>query len=493
MKALALIIGNANYKQEKFILDNPVNDANSLSDKLMRLGFTVFKIKDCDIEKFEEEINYFGEELKKYDYGLFFFAGHGLQIDGLNYLTAIDTNFSSSISAKRTSILLDEVLGVMQKVNTKVNILIIDACRDNPLPNESRSVQSGLAVLNPPDGTIIAFSTSPGKKAMDSGGGNNSVYTKALSNHLDDSTISIEEFFKRVRATVSTMTEGNQTPWYHSSLIGDFSFNSGQLIHSVDLPYGDEFVADKNFISTGSKADNVIEGFKTHIWQNQNTAIRNLRAVQVNDIDKNRLFLIGRNILQASIGGEFECQKFMDNLSQTLTRYSINGENHLLNGILFEIYFNPEGKFREMNFKNGYIDEIFRLQTNLDFKSSFDFINKHLQPFREYLFYIPSSLPTSLPIEIVFEKFESDIFSETNDVYRIKSIKYKNLSILDSYELHIYGFYQPYADFIKVLREQLSVPINLLRISSNIELATKIGVLIFLPPNLKFSKRQNEI
>lgn len=210
MNALALVVGNANYNNPQFKLDNPVNDANSIGDKLMRLGFTVYTIRDCAIEKFEEEITFFENELKKYDYGLFFFAGHGLQIDGLNYLTAKDTNFSGNLSAKRTSILLDDILKVMQKANTKVNILIIDACRDNPLPNEFRSAESGLASLYAPEGTIIAFSTSPGKKAMDSGGGNNSIYTKALFNHLDDSSISVEELFKRVRATVSTLSDENK-------------------------------------------------------------------------------------------------------------------------------------------------------------------------------------------------------------------------------------------------------------------------------------------
>lgn len=121
--------------------------------------------------------------------------------------------------------------------------------------------------------------------------------------------------------------------------------------------------------------DEVIEGFKTHNFYNQNRALNNLCTIPLSDIDKNRLFLIGRNILQAAIGGAYECGNFFQHLTLNLARYNKDGENHLLNGILFEIYFNSEGKFREGDFKSGLVDEIFRLQTATFFKSSFEFIN----------------------------------------------------------------------------------------------------------------------
>ena len=484
MNALALVIGNANYNEPSFKLDNPVNDANAMADKLMKLGFIVEKATNYNIDELGFAYDSFIGELEKYDCGLFFFAGHGFQIDGINYLTATDLSITSMYSIKRTSLSLDEVLNGMQKSSAKLNIVIIDACRDNPLPANYRSLSRGLATIKEAQGTIIAFSTSPNSTAKDSGAGDNSVYTEALLNHLNDSNIEIEEFFKRVRTTVYNLTNERQEPWYHTSFTGNFSFNSGQLIHSVDLPYAYEFVADKNFVSNGSDADKVIEGLKILHWSDQKTAIIKLGKIHISDIDKNQLFLIGRNILQSAIGEEFNCQKFIENLNSKLAYYNRDGENHLLNGVLFEIYFNSEGKFREKDFKTGYIDEIFKLQTNKDFKPSFDFINNQLQPFRDYLFYIPSSSPISLPIEIVFEEFEWEFLSEKKLDYKVKSIKYKITEILEPYDNS--HWYMSYKDFKEKLSNQLAVPSSLLTISRNFNLSESTS--IFIPNNFKISK-----
>lgn len=142
MNAFALVIGNAEYSLDKDKLVNAVNDAQDVSQKLLNLGFIVNKSINCDRETFDRDIRKFGEDLKKYDIGVFYFSGHGLQIEGINYLTSIDTNFEDDISAKNTSFPLSEIIEYMQRAKSIINILILDACRDNPLPNQYRGINS---------------------------------------------------------------------------------------------------------------------------------------------------------------------------------------------------------------------------------------------------------------------------------------------------------------------------------------------------------------
>jgi len=471
MNALALLIGNAQYIYSKDRLINSGNDAEDFGKKLLNLGFIVKRAIDCNGETFEREVQSFGEELKKFDVGLFYFSGHGLQIDGKNYLTSIDTSFVDSVSAKHTSFPLDQVIEYMQQANPIIKILILDACRNNPLPNQYRSIQgNGLAPIHAPKGTIIAFSTSPGETAMDYGFGRNSIYTGSLLNHIDDTNIPIEDFFKRVRTSVFTLSNGKQTSWEHTSLIGNFYFNSGQLIHSIELPYKNEYIADENFQSTGTEIDNIIEGLRTHDYYKQKPALVLFERMLPHVLDESSLFLIGRNILQTAIGGEFNAQSIFKNLDHWLLKYSSGNNNHILNGILFEIYFNSKGQFRQTDFKNELIDEIFKLQLNKRYESSFQFIIKQLAPFREYLFYIPSSPPTALPIEVTFE---TTVFT-LNDIpvfgHKLISIKHEEVELLEPYEDTQFNTISVnYEQFSERLKTELSVPKNMLRLSMNVQ------------------------
>ena len=316
MNAIALVVGNADYYGEHNKLINAVNDANDFSTKLLSLGFVVRKTINCNNEQFDRDVRSFSDDLKSYDVGLFYFSGHGLQIDGQNYLTSLDTNFSDSISVKHTSIPLNEVMDYMQNDKTLIKILILDACRNNPLPE--RGTNLGLAPIYAPKGTIIAFSTSPGETAMDYGAGRNSIYTGSLLNHIDDRNIPIEDFFKRVRTSVYTLSNGKQTSWEHTSLIGNFCFNSGQLIHSPKIPYGENCVIDKTFESHGTEIDEIIIALKSYNWYIQHPAIQKLNSLSPKNIDISTKFLLGRNILQTAIGGEFSACSIFNNLSDWL-------------------------------------------------------------------------------------------------------------------------------------------------------------------------------
>ncbi|CAA0155120.1 Peptidase C14 [Tenacibaculum maritimum] len=491
MNALALVIGNADYSLEKDKLVNAVNDAQDVSNKLLNLGFIVNEVIDCNRETFDREIRKFGNDLKQYDIGLFYFSGHGLQIEGNNYLTSIDTSFVDDISAKNTSFPLSEIIEYMQRAKSIINILILDACRDNPLPSQYRGINSqGLAPIYAPKGTIIAFSTSPGEKAMDYGAGRNSIYTGAFLNHIDDVNIPIEDFFKRVRTSVYTLSKGKQTSWEHTSLIGNFCFNSGQLIHSTDLPYKQEYIADENFQSKGTEVDEIIVKLKTYDWYKQEPAIKKISKLNFREIGISEQFLLGRNILQTAIGGEFSANSIIKNLNSWLQSSIIDGENHILNGILFEIYFDSKGHFRQENFKCYLIDDIFYLQGNDQYKSSFEFINRQLQPFADFLFYIPSVPHMTLAIEIQFEEVSWTVGEATMTAHKLTSVKQHHIEYLEDFDNDndFNAIQVNYKQFIQTLQKELCVPLNHLRLSMNVK--EEDLKRIYIPWDFKLKKKK---
>ncbi len=304
-KGLALIVGNVKYASPDLRLINAVNDAIGVSNKLRRLGFVVNNYNDVTTEDFSRILHEFGDELQSYKVGAFYYAGHGLQIDGRNFLTGVDTSFHDSHSVQYSSINVDEIVDRMQHNSLDVKIIVLDACRDNPLPKMRGVTNDGLAPIHAPKGTIIAFSTSPGERAKDLGAGKHSVYTEAFLEHIGDVNIPIEEFFKRVRTTVFAHTKGKQTSWEHTSLIGEFFFNSGQLIHSVKLPYKTDHVADGLFSSSGSDFDEIIAKMKSYDWYQQGPALTKFRGIEPNNLTiSESFFWAGRNFLQMAVGEE---------------------------------------------------------------------------------------------------------------------------------------------------------------------------------------------
>ena len=167
-KLTALVIGNASYA-DGAKLNNPTNDADDIGDCLGRCGFSVIKALDCTNETMERSLDKFRDALKKSDVGLFFFAGHGIQVDGENYLNTIDTDFTDETSTKYSSQALNKIIETMDKSGISTKIIILDACRNNPFERAwHRSMTlRGLAPIYAPKGTIIAFATSPGETASD--------------------------------------------------------------------------------------------------------------------------------------------------------------------------------------------------------------------------------------------------------------------------------------------------------------------------------------
>jgi len=173
----ALVIGNGSYKSAP--LRNPVNDAKDITSALRKLGFTVIHKQNATQKEMETSIRKFGERLRKGGVGLFYYAGHGLQVNGINYIIPLDAEMREETDVKYEAVDARRVLDAMYNAGNDLNIVILDACRDNPLARGFRSGSSGLARMDAPKGTIVAYSTSPGKLALD-GRGRNSPYTAAL-------------------------------------------------------------------------------------------------------------------------------------------------------------------------------------------------------------------------------------------------------------------------------------------------------------------------
>jgi hypothetical protein len=220
-KRIALVIGNASYPSSP--LKNPVNDAADISAVLKRSGFEVIDQRNATLVEMTRAIRQFGDKLMQSDVGLVYFSGHGIEAKGRNYLLPVNANLQREDEVAFQAIDANMILEKMNTANKSVNILIVDACRDNPFARSFRSISKGLAQMDAPTGTIVAFSTSPGKTAAD-GNGRNSPFTKNLVKAMSKINTPIETVFKEVRKLVVEETKGQQTPWESSSLIGDFYF-----------------------------------------------------------------------------------------------------------------------------------------------------------------------------------------------------------------------------------------------------------------------------
>ena len=228
-KRLALIIGNASYREAP--LRNPVNDARALAAKLRQLGFEVMLGENLQQREMTRLITSFGEKLAGKGVGMFYYAGHGMQVKGRNYLLPVDAQISSEASARSESIDLEQVLDHLSNAGSSFNLVILDACRNNPFERRFRGSTGGLAQVDAPKGTLIAFATAPGKVAMD-GEGKNSTYTTALLRTMAEPGLSVESMFKRVRGEVARVTNDQQIPWESSSLTGDFYFVASAQIRN---------------------------------------------------------------------------------------------------------------------------------------------------------------------------------------------------------------------------------------------------------------------
>jgi uncharacterized caspase-like protein len=224
---IALLIGNSSYNKEIGRLANPVNDVRLMVSSLRELSFEVLEHTDADQKTMKRAIQDFGHRLEQAGgdaVGLFFYAGHGLQVNGVNYLVPVNAHIQRETDVEIEAVNAEWVLGQMEYARNRINIVILDACRNNPLPRSFRSVARGLARVDAPRGTLIAYSTAPGSISVDGEDGN-SPYTKALAKVIKEPGLVAEAVFRKARVEVLAVTEEQQVPWESSSLTGEFYFN----------------------------------------------------------------------------------------------------------------------------------------------------------------------------------------------------------------------------------------------------------------------------
>jgi hypothetical protein len=223
---IALVIGNAAYAG-KAALTNPGNDAQAMSETLRGLGFTVVEVRDGSKAQMQEAIAKVKASLQgKQAIGMLYYAGHGLQVDWRNYMVPIDAKMSKASEVPEQTVELGQVIDAFKAAGNRMNIVVLDACRDNPF--EGTSSAKGLAQLDAPPGTFLAYATAPGNVAEDGDAkSSNGLYTQFLLQELKKPSAKIEDVFKRVRFHVRKQSQGRQIPWESTSLEDDFYFNAG--------------------------------------------------------------------------------------------------------------------------------------------------------------------------------------------------------------------------------------------------------------------------
>lgn len=230
---VALIIGNSNYRASP--LNNPANDANDMADVLRRIEFDVIVRTNADKKTIVDALRVFGRELETSRIGLFYYAGHGMQIDGINYLIPVNNGIKDVSEIEFEAINAGRILARMETAGNPMNILILDACRDNPFKTSFRTSAKGLAKMDAPPGTIIAYATSPGSVSED-GRGRNGTYTESLLKRLQQTDLHVRDMFNKTGLDVMNQTHNKQIPWVSTSPIPDYYLAGKDLNVVSPLP-----------------------------------------------------------------------------------------------------------------------------------------------------------------------------------------------------------------------------------------------------------------
>jgi caspase domain-containing protein len=225
---VALIIGNSAYDNPNLRLANPANDALAMQRALQSAGFETIVRLNAKRVDFYRAVDEFTSRIGRdpHAVGLFYYAGHGVQADGANYLIPVDADIQAEADLEANAFDANRILRAMRTAQNEMNIVILDACRNNPLP-KTRGMGRGLARMDAPSGTFIAYAAAPGQTAQDGATGTNGVFTGELIKAIAEPGVPLEQMFKRVIAGVKADTHGSQEPWSEASIQGDFFFHRG--------------------------------------------------------------------------------------------------------------------------------------------------------------------------------------------------------------------------------------------------------------------------
>ena len=374
----ALVIGNADYQVSP--LKNALNDAQDITQALEALDFKVTLLENADRRTMRDTIYNFGKKLNKDTVGLFYYSGHAVQYRGENYLIPI--NALSSIKELRhlddEAVPLGYVSGEVSARQSQLNFIFLDACRDNPLPAESRGIVQGLAKSQNAEGSLIAYSTSPGRTAED-GTGRNSPYTKNLLKYINTPNQPIELMLKEVKNAVSKDTNGVQLPWYESSITGNFCFNTvndgcaESTVTVIDNPYfeglydlevinlenGDHYVGqvkDGKFNGKGILTYKTGAKYQGEFLNGKRNGSGTITQLNGNSFEGN--FIAdkrhGKGTLRWVSGSYIETDWELGKRVYPMKSYTWSGvrKNNKMHG--FGIYVDSHGNNYEGYYKNGY-------------------------------------------------------------------------------------------------------------------------------------------
>ena len=269
-KRVAFVVGNGTYKNVA-ALPNPAIDAKSMAGVLRNIGFDVVEGTNLTRDKMTERLLEFGKKAQGADVALFFYAGHGIAINGTNYLLPIDADIKSEMDVKlgaaiNIDLTLDQTMG-----DAKVKLVFLDACRDNPFAAKMKSnsatrsvnVQTGLAEMKSGEGTLIAFATGPGQTALDGQEGTNSPFTRALLANIATPGVEIQQAMTKVRAQVNEETNKGQLPWGHTNLIGTVYLNPAAAPVAAAGPASSSSAAPVAVASSSPNSDVEVEFWRS--------------------------------------------------------------------------------------------------------------------------------------------------------------------------------------------------------------------------------------
>ena len=305
-KRQAFVIGNSEY-QYAGRLRNPVNDARAIGSTLQQLGFEVTTLTNASQRQMERSIKQFGRQLRdSKGVGLFYYAGHGMQFDGENYLLPTDIDPSTEEDVRYDAVPVGKLLAQMRAADNKMNVVILDACRNNPFSRSFRTFNPGLAQVNAAAGTFISFATAPGQIAAD-GEGSNGLFTSKLLEHLRTPGLKIEEVFKRTTADVYRASNKRQAPWVQYSVIGDFYFSPGEAVESSAVVKSNQQAPQKQLkqepasVLSGEAARRKLLETKECVRCDLRGA--NLKSANLEYADLRAAYLYGADLRGASLEG----------------------------------------------------------------------------------------------------------------------------------------------------------------------------------------------
>lgn len=431
MKKYALCIGNNNYEYLSK-LKCAAADAEAVHEKLIALGFDSELYIDLELKDLEKKLSACCEKLNDYEVVLLYYAGHGFQVNNDNLIVPIDySDPQDEKLAKRYAFPLDDLMHWLDKYPNRTKIIILDACRTI---HGFRGNGNNFVPIMAPQGSIIAFSTSAGQTAVE--GRKHGVYTECLLEHIDDPRVSIETMFKRVRTDLVNGKNVQQIPWEHTSLIGDFQLNPNTLFDAAY--YSIEAMADCEYIfDRQSKVKSIVDGLKSSNYYTQGDSLERIYDLDFDEVIANDLFVLGRNIYQAACGRCYACRSFIDNIGKN-NRIPYGAQGHILNGMVFEIYYNHHGEYR-IRLKNDYAEAVIKNIESEPYYSSCEYISNKLSEENVDVFYIPGqNQKTVIKVVVIVDESVAvvrDVQYNSHSIFRILYERDVPMSINSGIEL----------------------------------------------------------